>query len=76
MTREAHNLRLRIRVLVPRNGRISRPVGDSASVLAIFPGNPYIVVTDAGRTGGLLSRWVNPFMAGKPRSVAYFSEAK
>lgn len=32
---------------------------------------PYIVVTDSARG----SYWMNPFMAGKPKSVTYFSES-
>ena len=45
--------------------------GDSATVLAIFAGVPYMVVTDGFRT-----RWANPFLAGQPRSVVYFSTVK
>ena len=42
--------------------------GDSATVRAIFAGIPYTVVTDGDRT-----RWANPFLAGEPRRVTYFS---
>lgn len=42
--------------------------GDSATVRAIFTGIPYMVVTDGYRT-----RWANPFLAGEPRRVTYFS---
>ncbi len=45
-----------------------RQHSDSATVRAIFPGNPYIVWTDGNHT-----RWVNPFLAGIPTSVALFS---
>ena len=46
-------------------------VYDSALVLAILPGIPYLVVTD--RTLGVSgSQWESPFMAGRPDSVTYF----
>jgi hypothetical protein len=55
--------------------RIERPVSDAAMVLAIFPGTPYIVVTDGGVVGVTRSAWENPFLAGQPRSVALFGSA-
>jgi hypothetical protein len=54
--------------------RFSRPVGDAATVLAIFPGEPYMVVTDNRLNPNVRSKWENPFMAGRPRSVTYFAE--
>jgi hypothetical protein len=46
-------------------------VSDPAIVLAIFPGNPYMVST----SGGIVHRtvWANPFLAGVPDSVIPFS---
>jgi hypothetical protein len=52
-----------------RTGR----VGDPATVLAIFPGTPFMVVTDYGVRDGVQSAFVNPFMAGQPTSVTYFT---
>lgn len=48
-------------------------LSDPAVVLAIFPGNPYIVITNHHIAGNVGSRWENPFMAGVPHSVTYFS---
>lgn len=45
---------------------------DDATVLAIFPGNPYIVATSRHPFGTDRSLWENPFMAGEPRSVTLF----
>ncbi len=42
-------------------------------VLAIFPGTPFKVVTNHRIPGNVRSAWENPFMAGEPKSVAYFS---
>lgn len=49
------------------------PVSDPATVLAIFPGDPYFVVTSHRFWGNVRSAWENPFMAGRPQSVTYFS---
>ena len=49
-----------------------RPVSDPATVLAIFPGSPYIVVTNHRIAADLGSKWENPFMAGQPKSVTRF----
>jgi len=60
-----------------RSGRmvdVTERVSDPATVLAIFPGNPYLVVTDARPLGNGVSGWVNPFMAGQPRSVTRFAD--
>lgn len=51
---------------------VSTPLSDAAVVLAIFPGIPFIVVTDARPLTDKGSYWVNPFMAGQPTSVRYF----
>jgi hypothetical protein len=48
-------------------------LSDPAVVLAIFPGNPYMVVTNHRIAVDVGSRWVNPFMAGVPDEVTYFS---
>lgn len=49
-------------------------LGDSATVLAIFSGIPYVVVTDAQPIGNTRSAWANPFMAGQPTNIIYFAE--
>lgn len=46
---------------------------DAATVVAIFPGTPYLVVTDSGIISGGRTSWENPFYAGVPTSVTYFS---
>ncbi len=48
------------------------PVADPAIVLAIFPGVSYIVVTNHGFPRNVGSAWVNPFLAGQPKSVTRF----
>ncbi len=52
--------------------KTSRPVFDSATVLAIFPGEPYMVVTNSRIDPNVKSYWENPFMAGRPNSVVFF----
>lgn len=49
---------------------------DRAVVLAIFASVPYFVFTDARPLSDKSSEWVNPFMAGEPSSVKYFSVPK
>jgi hypothetical protein len=49
-------------------------LSDPATVLAIFPGIAYMVITDAQPIGNTRSAWVNPFMAGQPTNVIYFAE--
>jgi hypothetical protein len=63
---------------VRRNRRRSKgsldreiPLADAALVLAIFPGTPYVVVTDSRPVGRVRSE--NPFIAGVPKSVTRFS---
>jgi hypothetical protein len=48
-------------------------VTDTAIVLAIFPGSPYVVVTDGGSAQGGQSRWANLIYAGRPVNVVLFS---
>jgi hypothetical protein len=43
-------------------------------VLAIYPGAPYVVVTDAQPITGEPSEWANPFTA-QPESVTRFDRA-
>ena len=51
---------------------VTTPVHDPATVLAIFAGDPYLVVTDGRPLGSIISAWLNPFMAGIPTSVTFF----
>ncbi|MFP5325996.1 MAG: hypothetical protein ACLGHT_00770 [Acidimicrobiia bacterium] len=51
---------------------VTTPLSDPAAVLAIFAGDPYLVVTNARPLTDLVSGWVNPFMAGRPTSARYF----
>lgn len=46
-------------------------LSDPAVVVAIFPGNPYLVFTGT-ESGTGRSAWENPFMAGSPSAVTYF----
>lgn len=48
-------------------------LSDKATVVAIFPGTPYLVVTDSGIISGGRTNWENPFYAPAPTSVTYFS---
>jgi len=50
-------------------------LSDPATVLAIFPGTTFMVVTNHGISGNVGSAWENPFMAGNPKSVLYFAIA-
>lgn len=51
---------------------VTSALSDDAIVMAIFPGDPYKVVT-THRISTQYSKWENPFMAGEPKSVTYFS---
>ena len=51
----------------------TQSVSDPAVVLAIFPGHPYMVVTNHEIAQNVRSIWGNPFMAGDPKSITYFS---
>lgn len=70
--RQLHGRRVRVR----RRGRdfveVTTPLRDPATVRAIFPGDSFIVVTDARPTGPFLSYWNNPFIAGRPTAVHKF----
>lgn len=50
-------------------------VSDPATVLAIFEGVPFMVVTNQGMPRDVGSAWANPFLAGQPKSITYFAEA-
>ncbi len=49
-------------------------VSDPATVLAIFEGTPFMVVTNQGMPRGVGSVLANPFLAGHPKSIVYFSD--
>jgi hypothetical protein len=51
---------------------VSTPLSDPATVLAIFPGSPYFVVTNGPGVANVRSTWENPFMAGQPSRVELF----
>src|SRR3954454_13701170 len=46
-------------------------LSSSSRVLAICPGTPFVVVTDAAPITGAQSEWANPFSA-QPDRVTYF----
>jgi hypothetical protein len=46
-------------------------LSSSSRVLAIYPGSPFVVVTDAQPITGTPSEWANPFEA-RPDRVTYF----
>jgi len=66
---------LRHRTTRSKGKKIERTqqIGDPAIVLAIFSGEPFMVVTNHNIGGNVRSAWANPFMAGKPISIIYFS---
>lgn len=45
---------------------------DAALVLAIFPGTPYVVVTDGGKAANAPTRWPKVVAAGRPVVVKRF----
>jgi len=49
------------------------PLRDAALVLAIFPGTPYLVVTDSRPIGRVRSALQNPLRAAAPKSLTRFS---
>ena len=49
-------------------------LSSSSRVLAIYPGRPFVVVTDAAPITGAQSEWANPFTAS-PSQVTYFDPA-
>lgn len=46
-------------------------LSSSTRVLAVYPGKPFVVVTDAQPVTGTPSEWANPFLA-QPDRVTYF----
>lgn len=59
------------RQIGPRHKRAEQTtrLEDAATVVAIFPDVPYLVVTDSGIISGGRTSWENPFLAGVPTSV-------
>ena len=53
---------------------VTRRLSDQAVVLAIFAGTPYMVATNARPLTGVVSKFVNPFMAGQPATVTFFEQ--
>jgi hypothetical protein len=51
-------------------------LSDPAIVLAIFPGNPFMVVTNHRIAANVGSAWENPFLAGMPTRVILFAMSK
>ncbi|MGY1644115.1 hypothetical protein ACI782_23650 [Geodermatophilus sp. SYSU D00703] len=49
----------------------SEHLASSSRVLAVYPGTPFVVVTDAQPITGAPSEWANPFTA-QPDRVTYF----
>jgi hypothetical protein len=47
----------------------TQSVSDPALVLAIFPGSPFVIVTNHRIAGNVGSKWENPFFAGAPSCV-------
>lgn len=45
---------------------------DAAKVLAIFPGVPYMVVTNKGLDARVRTEWDNPFYASEKVTAVYF----
>ena len=68
-------VRIRKRRRQGRSVEVTEPVSDPAIVFAIFPGTPYMVVTNARPITPVVSAWVNPFMAGQPFGVKFFAAA-
>jgi hypothetical protein len=68
---ELHGVRttqqLRRGELIERTEQLS----SSSRVLAVYPGTPFTVVTDAQPITGTPSEWANPFTAA-PEEVRYF----
>lgn len=63
-----------IKYVMNRGRETRQPHSDQATVIAIFPGTPYVVFTSKGPTFGAdRSTWENPFWAGEPRTIRRFS---
>jgi hypothetical protein len=75
--RRLHGVRHRRRRSHGTTVEHTEPLSDSAIVLAIFAGtyegDTFVVVTNEGLAENTRSTWENPFYAGRPRSVQYFS---
>ena len=63
------------RVTHSHGKKIERTIqlSDPAIVLAIFPGTPFMVVTNHRLVENVRSAWENPFLVGQPKSIIYFS---
>ena len=66
--------RLRSRRIKGQRIEQSYSITDPAIVLAIFPGVPFVVVTNQGLIGNVGSRWANPFFTSEPQSITYFKQ--
>lgn len=69
-----HGTRIRKATRKGKRVDVTEQLSDPARVLAIFEGDPTLVVTDAVLRPGARSEWVNPFLAGVPRFVRYFDQ--
>jgi hypothetical protein len=67
LTGERRTEQLRRGELIERTEQLSSP----SLVLAVYPGSPYVVVTDAQPITGAASEWANPFTA-QPDEVTWF----
>jgi hypothetical protein len=67
-----HGRSVRLRRGKGGNVEVTTPLADPATVLAIFPGATFYVVTNARPIGQVVSNWLNPFMAGHPTAVHRF----
>jgi hypothetical protein len=63
--------KIQMRTRQKKRVSVTERLSDPATVLAIFPGTPYLVVTNKG-LDAVRSYWENPFMAGQPNSVRFF----
>jgi hypothetical protein len=67
LTGQRRTQQLRRGELIERTEELS----SSSLVLAVYPGTPYVVVTDAAPITGAASEWANPFTA-QPEEVTWF----
>lgn len=70
--RTMHGKKTRTAIRKGERVEVTDHLSDPARVLAIFEGEPTLVVTDYGLRPGAQSDWVNPLMAGVPGVVQYF----
>ena len=69
-----HHARCAGRTQQLRGGELverTETLASAARVLAVYPGTPFVVVTDAQPITGTPSEWANPFLA-QPDQVTYF----